>query len=266
MNRMLRIVCAGVVAAGLLAGSGCGRPRESVTLAGSTAFQPFAEKLADQYMAVHPEAAITVQGGGSALGIQAALSGAAQIGMADLVKLPPEAAALTSIIAARDGIALIVNPSNTVAALTTDQIRGIFNGVVKNWKELGGEDGPITVVSRESGSGTRSSFEQIVRDVRLANSAVIQDSNGTIRETVAQDPRAIGYLSHGLVNEKIKALPVDGVACAEDAIVAGRYPLVRPVFLLTKGTPSATCQAFLNYVLSAEGQELIHKNGLLKAK
>jgi phosphate transport system substrate-binding protein len=217
-------------------------------------------------MAKRNDISVTVQGGGSAVGIQSALSGAAQIGMADLVNLPPEAQALTSTVVARDGIAVIVNPANPAANLTTEQVRGIFNGTIRNWKDVGGKDAPITVVSREAGSGTRTSFEQIVTDIHLTKDAIIQDSNGTIRETVANDANAIGYLTHGVVNEKVKALPVDGQDCTIEAIVAGRYKLVRPVFFLTKGAPDGAAKAFIDFVLAAEGQGIIEKNGLIPAK
>lgn len=256
----MMVVCWAAVMAG-----GCGRGRESVTMAGSTAFQPFAEKLAETYMAAHPDVTITVQGGGSALGIQAAQSGAAQIGMADLVSLPVEANGLKSVVVARDGIAMVTHPSNPVKSVTVDQVRAVFNGQIRNWKELGGEDRAISVVSREAGSGTRSSFEKIIRDVKLLNDAIIQDSNGTIRETVANDPGAIGYLSHGLLNNKIKALEVGGVACTEASIMSGTYSLVRPVFLLWKPDAGSACAQFLQYVQSEDAQELIHKDGLIRA-
>jgi phosphate transport system substrate-binding protein len=246
---------------------GCWRQSgASLTVAGSTAFQPFAEKLAEQFMAKRPDVNITVQGGGSALGIQSARSGAAQIGMADLVELPPEAKELLGVTVARDGIAIIVNPANAISNLSLEQIRGIFQGTIKNWNEIGGTDHPVRVVSREAGSGTRSSFETIVGGITLANAAIIQDSNGTIRETVANDKDAIGYLSHGLLNEKVKAIRADGVECAENAIVAGRYKLVRPVFLLVKGPPAGAVKDFIDYILSSERQETIRKNGLLPAK
>lgn len=256
----------GLAILGTLLVSGCGKSRENITVAGSTAFQPFAEKLADQYMSTHPESSITIQGGGSALGIQAALSGAAQIGMADLVKLPEEAATLKNIIVARDGIAVVIHPSNGIKGVTTDQVRGIFSGTIKTWKEVGGSDHAISVISREAGSGTRSSFEKIVGNMTLTKDALIQDSNGTVRETVANDSFSIGYLSHGLINEKIKAISVDGAPCTEEDIVAGRYPLVRPVFLVYSPTLSPAGQAFLDYLLSEEAQALIHKNGLIRAK
>lgn len=246
--------------------TGCGKSKTSITLAGSTAFQPFAEKLAEQYMQQDSKANITVQGGGSAVGIQSANSGAAQIGMADLVTLPAEAKSLTATEVARDGIAMVVNPNNKVSNLTIDQIRDIFNGKITNWKEVGGDDAAITVVSREAGSGTRSSFEQIIKDVKLKNDALIQDSNGTIRETVANDANSIGYLSHGLINSKIKPLTVNNEECTPESITAGKYTLVRPIYLLTKGAPENEVKAFIDYILSAEGQKTIKSNGLLTVK
>jgi phosphate transport system substrate-binding protein len=250
---------------GLLIG-GCGKGKTSFTLAGSTAFQPFAEKLADQYMMSHPNISITVQGGGSEVGIQSANSGAAQIGMADLVILPPEASSLIATVVAKDGIAVVVNPKNQIVKLTTDQVRDIFNGKITNWKEVGGIDASITVVSREAGSGTRSSFEQIVKDITLKKDALIQDSNGTIRETVANDANSVGYLSHGLVNEKIKPLKIDEVDCTVEQIVAGNYKLVRPIYLLVKGNMEGEVKNFIDYILSPEGQKTIKADGLLPAK
>jgi phosphate transport system substrate-binding protein len=264
MRSSVKTIIGAVALAATLAG--CGRQQTAITMAGSTAFQPLAEKLAEQYMTGHPGASITVQGGGSAVGIQSALSGAAQIGMADLVQLPPEAKELAATPVARDGIAVVVNPANKVVGLTMAQIRGIFNGTIRNWKEVGGANAPITVVSREAGSGTRSSFEQIVGGIVLSKDALIQDSNGTIRETVANDANAVGYLSHGLLNEKIKALKVDGQDCTVANITAGTYTLVRPIYLLVKGQPSDAISAFIGYILSPEGQQTIKTNGLIPVK
>ena len=263
----VRKLCIGLGLCLALIACGCGRRSgTSITVAGSTAFHPFAEKLAEQFMIKRPDINITVQGGGSALGIQSARSGAAQIGMADLVELPPEASELLGVTVARDGIAVIVNPENTVTNLSLEQIRSIFSGAIKNWKDTGGADQPVRVISREAGSGTRASFETIIGGVNLVNDAIIQDSNGTIRETVANDRDAVGYLSHGLLNEKVKAVRVDGVECSDKEIVAGRYKLVRPVFLLVNGPPAGAAKDFIDYILSGEGQETIRLNGLLPAK
>ena len=260
----LRSLLAAFLAAGLVAG--CGRPRESLTLAGSTAFQPFAEKLADEYMNRTPGVVVTIQGGGSALGIQSALSGTAQIGMADLVKLPPEAGGLRHVIVARDGIVVVVHPDNPVTNLTLVQVRGLFSGTLRNWREVGGADHAVAVVSREAGSGTRSSFEEIIGGVVLSGDALIQDSNGTIRETVANDAHAVGYLSHGLINSKIKPVRIDGASCTEAEIMAGRYTLVRPIFLVHRDTLSPAGQAFLDYLLSPPAQAMLAGSGLIRAR
>jgi phosphate transport system substrate-binding protein len=268
MNAKTMLKAAGLASlVGVLSMSliGCGKGKTSITLAGSTAFQPFAEKLAEKYMLIDPKINVTVQGGGSAVGIQSALSGAADIGMADLVNLPPEASGLHSVVVAKDGIVIAVHPSNKVNGLTLDQVRALFNGKITRWKEIGGSDSPVTVVSRESGSGTRTSFEQIVGNVKLTDNAIIQDSNGTIRETVANDANAIGYLSHGLLNEKIKALAIDGISCTPEEIVKGAYKLVRPIFFLTQSEPRGEMAAYINYVLSVDGQKILQNSGLIPA-
>jgi phosphate transport system substrate-binding protein len=246
--------------------AGCGKSKLSLTVSGSTAFQPFAEKLADQYMQIHPDTKVTIQGGGSAVGIQSTLSGAAQIGMADLVELPVEAKTLSSVVVARDGIAIIVNLKNKVNNLTIQQIRDIYNGKIKNWKNAGGSDHPITVISREAGSGTRSSFETIIKEISITNEAIIQDSNGTVRETVSNDVNTIGYISHGLINERIKSISVNGVASTTEEIIKGKYLLVRPIFFLTKEAPKDKLKEFIDYILSKQGQDTIKQNGLIPAK
>ncbi|MDP2808046.1 MAG: substrate-binding domain-containing protein, partial [bacterium] len=156
--------------------------------------------------------------------------------------------------------------ANKVNNLTTGQVRDIFNGKITNWREVGGSDKLITVVSREAGSGTRTSFEQIITGIDLTGNALIQNSNGTIQETVANDKHSIGYMSHGLVSQKVKALKLDGADCTTEAINAGKYALVRPIFLLVKGEPAPGVKAFIDYVLSPEGQKTIESDGLLPAK
>jgi phosphate transport system substrate-binding protein len=247
---------------------GCGsRGLNTVTLAGSTAFQPFAEKLAELYLAAHPDVAINVQGGGSAVGIQAALSGAAQIGMADLVQLPAEARALTATVVARDGIAIVVNPANSVLGITPAQAHDIFAGRVTNWKDLGGPDAKIRVICREEGSGTRRSFDQLaLGGDRVSADALFQNSNGTVREAVASDPNAIGYVSIGLVSEKVKALLLNGIAATNANVRNGSYPLARPIYFLTRGEPAPPVRQFIDYVLSAEGQGILGSEGLIPVK
>lgn len=238
-----------------------------VTLAGSTAFQPFAEKLAEKYMESNKDIRINAQGGGSAMGIQSALAGAADIGVADLLELPPEAKALNSLVIARDGIAIVVSKKNPVNGLTSAQARDIFSGKIANWREVGGPDATIRVISREEGSGTRRSFDTLVlKDAKLVYNALYQDSNGTLRETVASDPNAIGYVSIGLVSDKVKALFYNGVAATNGNVKKDLYPLVRPIYFLTKGQVRPQVQAFIDYVLTPESQHTLEEEGLIAIK
>ncbi|HEY3314331.1 MAG TPA: phosphate ABC transporter substrate-binding protein [Bacillota bacterium] len=253
----------------LIAGAGCRRtPRvgASITAAGSTSVQPFAEFLAESYMAGGGAPPINVQGGGSSAGIQAAIEGAAQIGMSSRDLKPDEKAVLKEYIIAHDAIAIIVNPQNPVEALTKAQVRAVFSGTVTNWKQFGGPDRAITVISREEGSGTRSSFDEgVLKEVALTPSALVQDSNGSVRETVAGDRNAIGYLSLGLVDSRVKAVSLDGVQPTLQTARSKQYPLVRPFLFLTKGDPPEGVRRFLDYVLGSEGQTILLKEGLVPA-
>jgi phosphate transport system substrate-binding protein len=264
--RIKTLTCS--LALALLAVVGCSRStHKSVTLAGSTAFQPFAEKLAEKYSAAHSGAQIHVQGGGSAVGIQSALSGAAEIGMADLLKLPDEAKALTATVVARDGIAIVVHPKNPVTGLTAEQARAVFSGKTTDWKAVGGPDGTIRVISREEGSGTRRSFDKLVLGgEKLSPAALFQNSNGTIREAVASDEAAIGYVSIGLVNNKVKAIKYDSVDPTNANVKLSKYPLARPVYFLTKGEQAPHVKEFIDYVVSPEAQSLLEQEGLIAAK
>lgn len=238
-----------------------------VTLAGSTAFQPYAEKLAEAYLKKNKDVTINVQGGGSAVGIQAAISGSADIGMADLVELPPEAAGLDSVIVASDGLAVIVHPTNRVDRLSSNEVKDIFTGSIANWKEVGGDDAPIRVVSREEGSGTRRSFDELaLKNAKISPLAIFQNSNGTVKEAVASDPQAIGYISISLVDKKVKPLLYNGVAPTNENVKNGAYPLKRPIFLLTKKELKPAARAFIDFVLSDEGQRILENEGLIPAR
>jgi phosphate transport system substrate-binding protein len=261
------VVTTGMLLA-LCVGVGCVRKSENtITLAGSTAFQPFAEKLAEQYLATHKDVKINVQGGGSAVGVQAALASSAEIGMADLLTLPEEAKALTSTVVARDGIAIIVHPTNPLVDLTAAQARAVFSGAITNWKDLGGPDKTIRIISREEGSGTRKSFQKLVLgDAKLSPNALFQNSNGTIREAVASNPDAIGYLSIGLVDKRVKSVSYSGVAATNANVKNSTYPLARPIFFLTKGEVRPGAKAFIDYILSESAQKILEKEGLISVK
>jgi phosphate transport system substrate-binding protein len=264
-TRMLVVISSCIACIALIASTGCSRrSHKAITLAGSTAFQPFAEKIAEKFMAVNPEIQVNVQGGGSAVGIQSALSGAADIGMVDLLNLPKETKSLESTTVAKDGIAIVVNPKNPVNDLSAEQAKDIFSGKITNWSAVGGPASPIRVVSREEGSGTRSSFDALVLGKeKIASNALFQDSNGTVRETVAGDPDAIGYVSIGLVNERVKAVSYNGHNPTNDNVKRGVYALARPIFFLYRGQPNEYVKTFLDFVISAPSQNMLKEEGLV---
>jgi len=244
---------------------GCARVASdnTVIIAGSTSIEPFADKWAEVYMEKHPESIINVQGGGSSAGVQAAESGVADIGTCSR-ELKPEEEGLNKIIVAYDGLAVILHPSNSLSDLTSEQVKQIFAGEIRNWKDLGLKDKVITVVTREEGSGTRGAFQELVmKDTRIFKGAIVQDSNGTVREIVANDPNAIGYISLGLVNEAVRAVSLDGVAVTDENIISKKYNLMRPFLFVTKNAPAGEVKNFIDFVLSQEGQGLIREEGLI---
>ena len=234
-----------------------------LTVAGSTSIQPFADKWAEVYMKQHPGRIVNVQGGGSSAGIHAARVGAADIGTSSR-DLRPEEKDLLEIVVAWDGLAIIVHPENEINDLSMGDVKNIFAGNLRNWKELGGPDKIITLVTREEGSGTRGAFQELVMGrSRIFKGAIVQDSNGTVREIVANDPNGIGYISLGLVNEQVKAVSLDEITPDIENIDQKKYKLIRPFLFVTNGPPRAESQDFINFVLSRKGQELISKEGLI---
>lgn len=247
--------------------SGCSRGEAGITVAGSTSVQPFAELLAEEYMREHPGTGINVQGGGSSAGIQAALTGAAAIGMSSRELKPDEARQLKPITIALDAIAVVIHPSNPVRDLSVEQVRRIFAGQSANWEEFGGPNREIHVVTREEGSGTRGAFQELVMGkVDISPAAIVQDSNGAVRQVVADDPDAIGYISLGLVNDQVKAVRTDGVVASIENVKAGTYKLVRPFLFVVKGEPVPEAAAFIDFTLSAKGQQLLSAEGLVPAQ
>ena len=257
-----------VLALGVALFPGCrgSRSQNELTLAGSTSIQPFADKWAEVFMARHPDLGVDVQGGGSSAGIQACKSGACQIGMSSR-ELKGDEKDFFEIVIARDGLAIIVHPSNPVRGLQIAEVKQIFAGDLTSWKLLGGEDRPITVVTREEGSGTRGAFQELVMGkTRIFRGAITEDSNGTVREIVAHDPAAIGFISLGLVNSQVRALALDRAEANDDNIRNGTYRLVRPFLFVSRGEPTGLAKEFVDFVLSDEGQALVQEEGLLPIK
>jgi phosphate transport system substrate-binding protein len=252
----------------VLIGEGCGKVSgRSVSLLGSTSIQPFAEVLAEQYTKKNPGHFVEVQGGGSTAGLQAVDNGLADIGMCSRELTAEETRQFTRILVARDGLAIVVNADNRVTKLSIEKIRALFAGRLTNWREVGGQDGPVRPITREEGSGTRESFVRLVMGKeRISRRALTQESNGAVKELVKGDPAAIGYMSLGLVDNEIGAVAVEGAPPTTDNVLAGRYTLVRPLLFVTKGAASPAAQSFVDFVLSPAGQRLLEKEGLVRAR
>lgn len=240
-----------------------------VMIAGSTSVQSIAEKLAEHFMQKRPDIKIEVQGGGSSAGVQAALSGAADIGMSSR-ELKESEAALKKFVVAYDAIVLIANKNNAVEDVARQDIKKIFAFEITSWKNIKGSSaaGTITVLTREDGSGTRGAFEELVMGTaEIAARALVQDSTGSIREIVSNDIDALGYISFGSLNDKVKALSVDGVKPLMQNFIAGdaasRYKVIRPFLFLTREPPAGAALEFMNYIRSAEGVDIIKKEGLV---
>ena len=272
MSRVLRVVFSRSAIAGVLLISvfllvGCGgRQSSSFIIAGSTSVQPYVEILAEEYSVLRPEKLIDVQGGGSTAGITAVESETAEIGMSSR-NLKESEQHLWSIEITKDGLAIIVNPGNPVGNLSLDQIRGVYAGDITNWSELGGRNARIHVISREEGSGTRSAFEEMVMDGRrITPRAIIQDSNGAVRQLAADDPYSIGFISLGLVDvgeRPVKPLQIDGVAPTRENVINGSYTMFRSFLFVALSEPTGYAMEFIEFIRSPEGQRVLAEEGLI---
>jgi len=241
---------------------------EQISVAGSTTVQPLAEKWAGAFKGMNPDVQIDIQGGGSSVGVKSAGQGTVDVGMAsrevkqsELDEYPN----LEVFVVARDGIAIAAHPDVGVDGLTMDQVQAIFAGEVTNWSEVGGPDKAIVVVAREEGSGTRKAFEEMAMgDAVIADTAILLPSNGAVRTTVSTTPDSVGFLSFGYLDESVKALDIDGVEATVANAGSGKYPIVRPLNMMTDGEPSGVVKAWLDFILTAdEAQAIVVEEGFL---
>jgi len=239
-----------------------------IQLAGSTTVQPLAEVLAEAFMAENRGVMVEIQGGGSSVGVTSAGEETVDIGnVSRNVKESEfeEFPELQVFTIAYDGIAVVTNPDLDLPSLSIDQVKAIFAGEITNYSEVGGPDAEIVVVSREEGSGTRAAFEELVMQTGDAQAlisadALLQQSNGQIRTTLAETPNTIGYLSFGFLDESIKPVTIDGVEPTVENVKNGSYAIFRPLIMLTNGEPNSLAGAFLNFILSDEGQDIVSED------
>jgi phosphate transport system substrate-binding protein len=237
-----------------------------IDIAGGTAHIPVMKDAADAIMKANPKIRITVAGGGTGVGVQKVGEGLVDIGNTGRAPSPREIEkyGLKTYPFAIDGVAVAVHPSNPVSDLSPKQAQEIFAGQITNWKDVGGKDAPINLFSRDEASGTREVFwDKLLKKSPVAEKANIVPSNGAMKVALAQDPNAIGYLGIGHVDKGLKAVKIDGVEPTQENAKTGKYPVVRQLYMNTKGEPKPLVKAFIDYILSPAGTHIIQKHGYI---
>ena len=270
MKKIITILCAVVMALSLFAG--CGQKANdngtttggTVSTDGSTSMEKVIGALGESFMEANSGTTFTYNPTGSGSGIQAVSEGRCDIGLSSrALKDDEKASGLKETIVALDGIAIIVNPQNPVKDLSLEQIAKIYTGEITNWKDVGGEDAEIVLISREAGSGTRDGFESITDTKDACQYRQELTSTGDVITTVSQNPNAIGYASLASIKDSVKALTVNGVAPTEATVKDGTYLVQRPFVLVTKEgvALSETAQKFFDFATSADAASIISAAG-----
>jgi len=240
----------------------------TVSTDGSTSMEKVIGGLGEMFMELNSGVTFTYNPTGSGSGIKAVQEGRCDIGLASRnLKAEEAESGLTETVLAYDGIAVIVNPENSVSDLDVETIAKIYTGEITNWSEVGGNDAEIVLIGREAGSGTRDGFESITDTEDACQYRQELTSTGDVITAVSQNPGAIGYASVASVKDTVKALTVAGVAPSNETILDGSYVIQRPFVLVTKADAqlSTAAQAFFDYALSADAHEIIIAAGVVPA-
>lgn len=264
--KVLGLMVAVAIAAGAV------KADTTIVCEGSSTVGPLAKAFAEYYMKNNPNVNITVSESGSGNGAKAIVNGTCDVAdMSRPMKDKEFKAAVEGGIApcphviALDGIAVVLHNSNPVSGLTIDQIKDIYTGKISNWKEVGGPDQDIVVITRDTNSGTFETFEHLVmHKEKIKSGAETVGSNGQMRARVETTQAAIGYVGLGFV-KGVKAITVNGVEADASTVQSGEYPIARPLFMYTNGYPKmgTSLYKFVNLYLSEEGQEIVEEIGFV---
>ena len=247
---------------------------ERIVMEGSTTVLPIAQKAAEVFMQKNPSADISVRGGGSGVGIASLLAGTCTIGDSsrsikdtELEQARTNGKDIKSHVIAMDGIAVIVNPANSVSSLSKQQVKDIFTGKLSDWSEVGGTPGKIVAISRDSSSGTFEAFGTLaLGGQKVRSDAVMQASNQAVASIVAQTPGAVGYVGLGFITSSVKALELDGIKPEKETVLSGKYSYGRPLFMYTNGEPQGLAKDLIDFIKSPEGQKLVDEQGYVALK
>ncbi len=248
--------------------------KETISAVGSSSVTPLMEVFSETYMKTNSQVYIEVQGPGSSAGVKAAKNGSADLGMSSRnLKASEKESSLIEEVVARDGIAIVVNPTNKLSALTAEQVTKIYKGEITNWKDVGGANKPIVAITRDTASGTRGAFEDILKLKKkisgkkvsaISQRAQVANGNGALKTMVASNPYAIGYISLGTVDSSVNALDINGTPATVANVKNGSYKVARPFLVLYKeGKPSKETQKFLDWMLTDEAQAIVEKKGYI---
>ena len=244
--------------------------KNQLTMSGSTTVLPIAQAAAEAFMAKY-SVNVSVRGGGSGVGIAALINKTVDIANSSRPMKAKETSTAKSngvnpkgYAIANDGITVVVNPQNPVKNISLKNLKEIYTGKITNWRELGGSSMPIVVISRDVASGTFEVFnEKVLGGAKVIDSAMMLASNNAIASTVADTPGAIGYIGLGYVTDNVKAISVENIMPSIQTVKNGQYKLSRKLYMLTNGVPKGNTAAFINFLLSEEGQQIVEEQGFI---
>jgi phosphate transport system substrate-binding protein len=244
----------------------------NLVIKGSTTVLPIAQKVAEAYMSQNPDVKISISGGGSGNGVKALIDGSTDIADSSRfikdkeVKLAVDNGRYPVPFAvAYDCIIPVIHPSNTVSNLTLDQLKAIYKGEVKNWKDVGGPNRPIVVISRDTSSGTYEVWEEkVMKKERVSPAALLQASNGAVVQAVSNNKNAIGYIGLGYVNDSVKPTTVNNIRGSAETTLNGIYSISRALYMFTNGWPTGDTANFINFVMHPQkGQKYVKDAGFV---
>ena len=271
MLTVLSIVLAMVAA--MAFGAGSVMAADQVSVNGSTTVLPIAQKAAEDFMKKYPDISISVAGTGSGDGIKALIDGTTDIAdasrdMKDKEKGMAKEKGVNPVrhVVALDCIVPVIHPSNPVSDLSIAQLKDIYMGNIKNWKEVGGDDKQIVAISRDSSSGTFEVWEErIMSKEKVRPDAQLQASNGAVAQAVAGNKYAIGYVGIGYLNDQLKGIKVNGVMASKATALDKSYPVARELYMFTNGEPAGKIKSFIDFVKGPEGQKIAEEEGFVAA-